>query len=234
MKGWLSLIFVLLAGGTAGGQDIAVGAGFGVSTTRMDDMKFLQEHILSTYPLEGKVIASFPPYTMGSINFMKQLYPTIRLGAGYAFAVTGGRSNYSDYSGSINTDMQANSYRFGGWVSYAFLSGERYDLSLYGRADINYSRIDISSTVYALGLSDGVINGYKAFSPAGSAGLEFYFHFNNFSIGMDAGYLVEKPGKLSNTSSGSELTDPRDWTNVLTTDWTGWRAQLKLFVWLGD
>jgi hypothetical protein len=224
------LLFTLYAGA----QDLAVGAGYGVSTTRMDDMKFIQEYILETYPLGGKVISSFPTYTMGSFNVVKQLYPLVRIGAGYATAATGARSNYSDYSGSINTDISANSHRLGAWLSYAFLSGEHYDLSLFGRLDLHYSRVDIKNTIYALGYSDGTLYEYKAFSPAGTAGLEGYIHIASFSIGANAGYLVDIPGKLSSKSNDADFEDPRDRTNVLTTDWTGWRAQLKVLIWLKD
>ena len=39
------------------GLTVTVGAG----TFMMDDMKYLQDYILSSYPVEGKVTSSFPP-----------------------------------------------------------------------------------------------------------------------------------------------------------------------------
>ena len=67
----------------------AQGGGFmftaGVASFRMTDMKYLQEHILVTYPVEGRITSSFPPYTSASIPMFKGLYEYLRVGGGYSF-----------------------------------------------------------------------------------------------------------------------------------------------------
>ncbi|MCK4748886.1 MAG: hypothetical protein KAT15_17655, partial [Bacteroidales bacterium] len=186
------------------------------------------------YPVEGKVITSFPAYAMGSLGIVKQVFPMVRIGAGYAYAATGGRRNYTDYSGSISTDIEASSHGLGAWVSYAVVSGKRYDLSIYGRGDANITRMKIAHSIYASGYSDSFRSSLGSVSPAGTAGLELFLHFNEFSIGMDGGYTLERPGKLSHRDGGEELTDPVDPQRVLTSDWTGWRLQIKAMIWLGS
>ncbi len=213
-------------------SEIGVLASFGVATFRMDDMKYLQEYILSNYPVDGKIISSFPPYVTTSVNIFKQVLPLLRIGAGYTFTNTGGRSNYTDYSGNIHTDMIAQSHNLGAFASYALFGDEHLELSMFGRLDANFTFVEISSTISVLGTWNGISNKYKSISPNATAGIELFYHLKAFSLGMDGGYLVDLPGELTNRDGGNELTDPYDRQRVLTTDWTGWRVGLKALVWL--
>jgi hypothetical protein len=211
----------------SGAQDLYMETGFGLASTRMDDLKYLQEYMAGMYVVEGKVLSSFPPYVTFSLGFRKELMPSVRIGASYAYTATGGKSDYTDYTGSITTMMQADSHRLGGNVSYAVFLGEHYDLSVFGELDLNYSRLDVYTTLYVLGYGDRVQDGYSSLSPAGSAGIEFFWHFGDLSAGVEAGYQVDRPGKLKDRSSQSEFKDPADSRRVLTIDWTGWQVQVK-------
>ncbi|RLD25414.1 MAG: hypothetical protein DRI70_07175, partial [Bacteroidetes bacterium] len=112
----LSLLVVSESGSRA--QDKGLMATFGGATFQMDDMKSLQEHLLSTYPVTGKIVSSFPPSTSISVNIFKQLRPVLKIGAGYFRTSAGGKSDYTDYSGNIHTYVIANSHRFGSFVTY--------------------------------------------------------------------------------------------------------------------
>lgn len=234
MRKLVSGMMALWLFSAAGAQDFGLVAGFGMATSTMDDMKYYQEYILGTYPVEGKVVTSFPAYATLSISAVKQLLPVVQIGAGYAYTTTGGRTNYTDYSGSISTDILASSHRLGAWVSYSVLNGERYSLSVFGRVDANITRINVSTSRYALGYSDGWSYELGSVSPAGTAGLEFFLHFNDFSIGVDGGYMVDIPGNLSNRDDDEEFSDPADPQRILTSDWSGWRVQLKGMIWFGN
>lgn len=226
----LLLAMGLLAGANA--QRTGLSASFGGATFAMDDMKYMQEYILDSYPLEGAVISSFPPYFTGSVQVVRQFFPHLRAGAGYSHTTTGGRTDYSDYTGNVETDILAVSHRFGVSVNYSILGGDRLDLSVYGKVDANLSFVDITSYIYVLGFTNGIQNKYKSLSPNGSAGLELLYNFRDLALGIDAGYLVDLPGDLSNRDSESDFLDPNDRQRVLTTDWTGWRIGIKGIVWL--
>ncbi|MCP4313765.1 MAG: hypothetical protein GY790_21130 [Bacteroidetes bacterium] len=228
----LLLSLALLAPGDAAGQN-AIWAGAGLQVSRMDDLKYLQGLILETYPIPGKVTSSFPPFTMLSLGYINQWYPTIRIGAGYSFSTTGGKSNYSDYSGYVTSTINAVSHRVGGFVSHSVLDADWFELSVFGRVRINYTIIDIKTSISALGASSYNKNSYSSLSPGGSAGLEFLFHFNEISFGAEGGYEADIPGKLTNRESDNDLSDPNDRERILTSDWTGWFAQLKFLFWLG-
>jgi len=205
---------------------------FGGATFAMEDMKYLQDNILATYPVEGAVLSSFPPYFTGSVRVIHQFLSHLRAGVGYTYSTTGGRSDYTDYSGNIETNMIAVSHMIGVSVNYSILGNEQLDLSLYGKLDANFSNMDINSTINVLGYTDRVQNEYKSLSPSGSAGLELLYKFKEMGLGLEAGYLLDLAGDLSNKVSGSDLLDPNDQQRILTTDWSGWRLGLKGILWI--
>lgn len=226
------LVLMMLMPQKASGQDNAIWIGAGIQTSRMDDMKYLQELILDSYPVEGRIVSSFPAYTMASFGFVNQLYPSFRIGAGYGYSASGAKSNYSDYTGYITTLMTASSHRGGGFGSYSVISGEWFELSLFGRIQVKYSLIDVTSTLYSLGASGLTENLYSSWSLGGSAGVEFLIHLDKYSFGVEGGYEVDSPGKLTNRESKNELLDPQDPERVMTSDWSGWFAQVKFMLWL--
>ena len=230
----ITLIICLVSTVSSMAQHHAFWAAFGLQDSKMSDLKYYQELILEDYPVPGKTTSSFPYYTSASVGFLKQMNPTLRIGAAYGFATTGGKSNYSDYTGYITTEFLANSYRLGGYVSYTLLDADWFELSVYGRFEVKYSLIDITQTFYALGYSDYILNKYGSISPGGSAGGEILFHVGDISFGVEGGYEADIPGKLSHRETKSDLTDPNDPNRVLTSDWTGWCAQLKVVFWFDN
>ncbi len=226
------VILTLLFVPGARAQNNALYAGFGLQASRMDDMKYLQNLIMDTYPVEGKVISSFPTYITGSLGILQQYNPTLRIGGGYSYSATGAKSNYTDYSGYIGTEMQATSHRIGAVAAYSVLGWDWFELSVYGRLEVKYTSMEVTSSINALGHTDQISNKYRSISPGASAGLEFMIHLKELSIGAEGGYEIDAPGKLSYQDSKDDLLDPRDQNRVLTSDWTGWCAQVKLLYWL--
>jgi len=213
-------------------QRIGFSASVGLGSQRMDDLKYIQQYILDTYPVEGKITSSFPPFTKVSLNLVREWYDHLKFGGGYSFSTTGGKSSYVDYSGKIVTEMDATSHRLGAFFSYSILGGERLDLSLLGRADVNFSLVNIESALSIGAYVNQIIDQYRSISPSGSAGMELMYQFNGFSVGLDAAYLVDLQGSLKDTGGAGELTDPNDRDRILTTDWTGWQLGIKTLIWL--
>ncbi len=232
VKFLIALVMILVSSPHALAQSYGITLGLGVASVRMDDMKYLQEHILSTYPVEGKITSSFPPYTSVSLGVFKQLYDHIRIGGAYSYSNTGGKSSYADYSGNIATEFTAMSHRLGAYVSYLVLGGDRLGLSLNGRVDANFTSMTIQSTYSIYNYSNGLTNKYRSISPSGSIGTELMYKLKNYSLGMEAGYLVDLTGDLKNSDSGNLLLDPNDLEQTLNSDWTGWYVQIKGLIWL--
>lgn len=221
-------VTLLFSNGNSFGQELGIVVSGGVASARMDDIKYLQDYILGTFPVEGEITSSFPPYTNFSITFYKQLYDNLRVGGSYSFSATGGKASYSDYSGNMATEMSLTANRLGGYLSYSLLSGDRLDLSMYGKVDANLTSLSVESYYNILGNANGKVNKYRSISPTGTVGAELTYNFGNFALGLDAGYLVDIPGKLNDTTNGDPLLDPNDTSKTLTSDWTGWNVHLRV------
>ena len=214
------------------GQDWGITFSGGIASSRMGNMKYLQEHILSTYPVEGKITSSFPPFTSASFTVFKQLYDHIRVGGRYNYSTTGAKSSYADYSGNIYTEFNAVSHRLGAYLSYLVSGGDRLELSLNGSLDANYTSMTIQSYYTIFNYSDGLSNKYRSISPSIAVGGELMYKLKKLSLGMEAGYLIDLKGNLKDTSDGDPLLDPNDLDRVLSSDWTGWYVQFKTLIWL--
>jgi hypothetical protein len=213
-------------------QDKAIYASYGIATFHMDDMKYYQELLMETFPVEGKIISSFPAYSYSTVGFFKQVSPVLRLGAGYGYASTGSRANYTDYSGTLSSEIAATSHRIGLTVAYRLAGGDPLELLLSGRVDANFSRVEALTSIYVLGFSDGFFSNYRAVNPSATGGLELLYHTGTLSFGVEAGYRYDVPGKLGEADSRSKLQDPNDRQRILTTDWSGIRAGIKALIWL--
>jgi hypothetical protein len=58
------------------------------------------------------------------------------------------------------------------------------------------------------------------------------YKFSGFSMGLEAAYLLDFAGNLTNTESKDDLSDPYDQNRILTSDWTGWYVGIKTQIWL--
>lgn len=234
MKKILPRLFLLLVLSLSAQGAMAQGGGIiftgGVASSSMSDLKDLQKHILSTYPVEGRITSSFPPFTTTSLTVYKQFFDYLRVGLAYSYSTTGGKSSYQDYSGEIVTEMSASSHRLGAYLSYIILGGDLLDLSLSGSLDANFSSIFIQSrySIYASG--NRISNKYWSISPSGSIGPELILKLNKIALGVNAGYLVDLRGELKKTTDGDPLRDPNDAERVLRSDWTGWYASISMHI----
>jgi len=213
-------------------QNLGITLSAGLASQRMDDLKYLQEYILGTYPVEGKITSSFPPFTNVSLNLVKEWYDYLHFGGGYTFSATGGKSSYSDRTGSILTEMGLTSHRLGAFVSYSIWQREFIDVALHGRVDLNLTILEIESGINVLGLINRIYNQYRSLGPSVTGGVEIMYKFENFSLGLHGAYLVDIPGNLRNADSDDQLSDPNDRESLLTADWTGWQLGIKTRIWL--
>jgi hypothetical protein len=85
-------------------QRIDVALNVGYATFSMSDLKDLQNEQMSYLPLDGKITNSFPGYLNFSVEgvFYDSSY---FVGTLIGHTSTGGRINYSDYSGSVTMDQ---------------------------------------------------------------------------------------------------------------------------------
>ncbi len=228
---WSVLMAVLLFSLPLRAQDLGVFTTFGGAAYRMDEMKYLQEFLLDQYPVEGRITSSFPPYGSASVGLLRKFLPQIRGGLGYSYTTTGGRSNYTDYSGRVTTELTLVSHSLGAWLSYSFLNPEPFEFIVYGGVDGSVTSLDLQSAIFVPGYTNGVRQDFRSFSPRISSGLELDVHIKEISLGLFGGYHVDLTGELKDRDSGIPLEDPAERGRSLHSDWSGWRAGLRIILW---
>src|SRR5438034_902469 len=103
--------FLLLVNLAIAQVNVFVGGGIG--TYSMGDMKHLQQEFASEFPVQPKITSSFPAYWMYEIGATVKLDSTISIGGNISYYSTGGRIDYSDYSGGLRLDQIATSFSIG-------------------------------------------------------------------------------------------------------------------------
>jgi len=71
---------------------------------------------------------------------------------------------------------------------------------------------------------------YSSISPSGSLGAELIYNLKGVSLGMDAGYLLDLKGELTDKEDGNPLLDPNNTDRILRSDWSGWFVHLKAII----
>lgn len=211
----------------------AVSVSFGAGSYKMEDMKYIQEYILGTYPVEGKITSSFPPFTSFSLAAYRQMdMKRLRLSINYAHSITGGKSSYYDYTGYIITQIDAGSHRLGVGAYYSLLEGAGFDISAFALLEGNLSTIVIESSIYAMGSSNGGMSTYRALQASATGGLTLMYRIRDISLGIEGAYLKDIPRVLKEKENKTELTDPNDVSRGLVSDWSGWQAKVRVVFWI--
>jgi len=127
--------------------DIAVNAGY--ATFNQRSLKDLQQEILSQMPPQGKITNSFPGYlnyTVDAVFIDSTYFVGILLG----HTSTGGRIQYTDYSGSVTAD-QIVKMNYNGVVAAKRIASTKYGNIFLGANILAYRNkvnLSYSETIY--------------------------------------------------------------------------------------
>lgn len=240
-SGLRHIIFLLLlelTGGILFGQNIGLYFGVGGGTYRMDDLKYYQHYLLSSFPIEGKMISLFPPYVTGSAGIERAANDFMRFGIDYSFMSSGAKSHYSDYSGYRESNQVIKTHQFSAYFNYKITGGEMMELLTFTSISASYTILTISESIYATSTYygsyyDAYYADFTTFSPQLAAGLTGIIKFTHFDVGLDALYQLDIVNDLvSKENSKITLKDPEDPDRNLSADWSGFRLRLKMIIWL--
>ena len=131
------------------GQTVEVSINGGYSTFGMSSLKDFQEDILSQMPVQGKVTSSFPGY----LNYSFEVVffdSTYFVGIMIGHTSTGGRIQYTDYSGSITHD-QFVKMNYSGFVAAKRIITTKYGNVFLGSNVLAYkNKVDFKSNEIVL------------------------------------------------------------------------------------
>ncbi|MNJ96354.1 hypothetical protein D3C87_140780 [compost metagenome] len=207
---------------------IGFGYRFGIGNYKMSEMSsflnVIQSGIKLDYPVPISVTDNFPNHytNYGEITYSikKNDY-----GVNFTYLSTGGRLAYSDYSGAIAYNLNANAYRIGAvYRNFFFQTNERQDknLSLFAEISPAITINNITSDGYyqtpsghnEIDKKHLVESKSTGFSVTPYMGIQWNI-VKALGVNLGLGYNAEISGK------SSEMRDAK-------TDWSGLRVGLGL------
>lgn len=232
-------------------QNITVSYYAGYGTYRMGDMKDMlneTEKAFKSLGLDGRIINNFPGYFNQTIQAGYSIKEH-HFGLEYGLMSTGGKVGYSDYSGSMNDEINAKANKLGLFYKYHFYNqkvGKNW-LSFFATVSpgVIFSEMEMIEDIHILLPSMTGLNVDKnekarfeatSFYVEPQLGISFRF-LNYFSAQLSAGYdiginrnLKGKSGIISDewgnqfNVSGVELNSKMDWS--------GFRANAGITIFL--
>jgi hypothetical protein len=103
MKNIVVLIVLILPGYCF--SQIHVSLSTGLAGFNMKEMKKHQLELRAQFPVDAKVIESFPAFWSYDLSLTGKLSDRVRIGGSIGFTSTGGRIHYRDYSGEMECEQ---------------------------------------------------------------------------------------------------------------------------------
>lgn len=169
-------------------QRVDVAVNFGYATFRMNDLKDLQNDQLTYFPVQGaKITNSFPGYM--NIGIDAVFYDsTYFVGTMFGHTSTGGRINYTDYSGSITMD-QLVKMNYNGLVGALRIASTKAGNIFIGTNLITYfNKVELKSSQSVLGESNAQTTKLQSLNIAIGPFVQLHKRLGKFFVKGSVGY----------------------------------------------
>jgi hypothetical protein len=225
----IAILLVFLTGHPGYSQTLVAGVSAGVGAYSMHDLKILNEAVMPSF--DCKLVSDFPPYFNEQLSVYLDL-EEFSFGVFYGYQSTGSRISARDYSGEYRFDQQVGSHYTGLYLAMNLLAGKKWQLSVYDKPGISFTRLDISEYFYLVDtvLADEKYR-FRATSFFMEPGIAFTYHvWPCLGIGLNAGYYLQLGGENFHLDGEkeSEIVIPRT-SHRIKPDWKGFR--LGISVW---
>lgn len=198
------------------GQQVEIRSEIGIGTYSMSDFKGLLEQSVLNSPIGLKTTQKFPAYAFYGVDAICSVSSKLGLGISTGFYSTGGRNDYSDYSGSYREDILVQSINLGLLASYKSSFGSNFFYNVELTSGIKFSDI---SNVNDFKISDYHESSSYDFKSKGwwlepklSIGRKI---FRDLSCSAFVGYEYNLKSKLeSDDINTSESSTKIDWSGI--------------------
>lgn len=206
----------------------------GVGSYAMHDLKDLQTRMKKRFPLEGKIMSSFPMYWYNEAS-IKMIFDNNLVIGGYAsYCSTGGRISYSDYSGGLNVDQLLECYSLSSLIGRAFkYHNGTVILEGYVMPGVSLTKYDQVHDETINDVRQKNSNSYRGFNIFVQPNVSLTKRYR--AVGVRAGigyYQTFQSGYLydnDNEDEGSYLRESYD-GKAITPDWSGIRLNVGFLI----
>lgn len=203
---------------TVNGQLIEIRPEVGIGTYSMSDLKGLLTQFVLQSQLGIKTTDNFPAYVFYGLDVIQTVSSNFGMGITMGFYSTGGRNNYTDYSGSYSEDIKVNSRNLGLLASFNDSIGKNSFFNLEVASGIKFSSVTIKNELKLTEYLEDNSYDFRSegwwIKPQIRIGRNF---IGKFSCSVFAGYEFNLKSKvISKENSQNYLTAKIDWSGIRT------------------
>lgn len=203
----------------------------GLAGFNMQEMKKHQSELQAQYPVDVKIMESFPSFLFYELCMSGEVRDQWRLGGAIGFTSTGGRMHYRDYSGEIECDQFTTAWT--GAIQNEVLLNPTGKVAIYltGKVGAIFGRydLDLFSEVNSVPYSESLE--FKSLNIFAEPGLMMSKSIvRSLSAHLTAGYNVNIYKGNQTLAEDSNLFLQDNSGNVVSLDWSGFRIGVGLSV----
>jgi hypothetical protein len=203
----------------------------GLAGFDMREMKGHQSELKIQFPIDVKIIESFPPYWFYNLSLTKELTKEVSVGGAIGFVSTGGRMHYRDYSGQIECNQFTTGIVLAGQTEVLLNPAGKLPIYFSGKAGAVFGHYNLD-LIFELNNSQDSDNlKFNSINYFIEPGFMMSKHlFGIFSGNLNVGYNLNIiKGKLK-LSSNNDLSLQDNSGNKVSLDWSGFRLSAGLSI----
>jgi hypothetical protein len=197
----------------------------------MKEMKKHQTELKAQFPVDAKVVESFPAFWFYELSLKWEITERLKVGGALSFTSTGGRIDYRDYSGEMECNQLTRAWVVAGQGEVLLNPTSKWPVSftcdagaVFGRYELDMS-IDINNSKDSDNLALNSVNLFVA--PGFMASRRIV---GPLSATLKAGYHVDVVKGKQKLSDNDELYLLDESGNKIRLDWSGFRAGIGLSI----
>lgn len=211
-----------------------VGVGFGYFEPKMTIMKGYQKQMQTDFPLPPRITESFPSYYYFSLryNTLFGKRDQFQTGASIAFMSTGGRVQYSDYSGSLTADQLIKNFSVAIPVAYAIQNKRMGGIRFGTEVQVSQSELELLFDANVANVSQKESFFFSSRHLALEPFVSLFQQFGSLELQARFGYNVAVLNGSLFLQGNKDVFLLDNSSEKVRLDWSGVRVEFLISYWL--
>ncbi|MEQ8303501.1 MAG: hypothetical protein RIB47_08925 [Cyclobacteriaceae bacterium] len=194
-------------------------------------MKNHQAELKIQFPVDAKVITSFPVFWSYDFAITTDVSRWLRIGGVVGFTSTGGRMSYRDFSGAIESNQTVTSWSTAIQTAVLLNLNENLPFFFVCKTGVTSGRYDLDIMVELNGSKDSDNTAFRSVNLFLEPGIMVSKRFaQRLSANLTAGYNVNVDKGKQRLVSNSDLYLLDNSGEAVTLDWSGFRISFGVSI----